>query len=111
MTERERDCNGTALVLAFNHTKEEMTTSLISMGVKLNEMHWFSGVMGVPITFMDKYNPDQFLIIGADEAEGTGFSNGVFLGGKKQCLVNGQRIYKRIFIRAKHDDIQEYETE
>lgn len=109
--ERERDCNGTALVLAFNHTKEEMTTSLISMGVKLNEMHWFSGVMGVPITFMDKYNPDQFLIIGADEAEGTGFSNGVFLGGKKQCLVNGQRIYKRIFIRAKHDDIQEYETE
>lgn len=109
--ERERDCNSTALVLAFNYTKEEMTASLLSMGVKLNEMHWISGVIGVPITFMDKYNPDQFLIIGADEAEGTGFSNGVFLGGKKQCLVNGQRIYKRIFIRAKHDDIQEYETE
>ena len=24
----------------------------------------YSGVMGVPITFMDKYNPDQFEIIG-----------------------------------------------
>ena len=24
----------------------------------------YSGIMGVPITFLDKYNPDQFLIIG-----------------------------------------------
>lgn len=61
--ERERDCNSTAFVLAFNHTKEEMTVSLLSMGVKLNEMHWISGVMGVPITFMDKYNPEQFEIV------------------------------------------------
>lgn len=40
-----------------------MTVSLLSMGVKLNEMHWISGVMGVPITFMDKYNPEQFEIV------------------------------------------------
>ena len=26
----------------------------------------YDGIMGVPITFMDKYNPDQFEIIGAD---------------------------------------------
>src|SRR5690606_15267936 len=26
----------------------------------------FEGVMGVPITFLDKYNPDQFEIIGLD---------------------------------------------
>ena len=24
----------------------------------------YEGIMGVPITFMDKYNPDQFEIIG-----------------------------------------------
>lgn len=67
--ERERDCNSTALVLAFNHTKEEMTASLLSMGVKLNEMHWISGVMGVPITFMDKYNPEQFEIVAFRKGE------------------------------------------
>lgn len=27
----------------------------------------FSGIMGVPITFLDKYNPDQFEIIGSSE--------------------------------------------
>lgn len=67
--ERERGCNSTALVLAFNHTKEEMTVSLLSMGVKLNEIHWISGVMGVPITFMDKYNPEQFEIVAFRKGE------------------------------------------
>lgn len=46
-----------------------MTVSLLSMGVKLNEMHWISGVMGVPITFMDKYNPEQFEIIAFRKGE------------------------------------------
>lgn len=63
----------------------------------------YDGVMGVPITFMDKYNPIDFEIIGADEAEGTGFSNGLYIQGSryKQCYANGKRIYKRIFIRRK----------
>lgn len=63
----------------------------------------YDGVMGVPITFMDKYNPLDFEIIGADEAEGTGFSNGLYIQGSKykQCYMNGKRIYKRIFIRKK----------
>lgn len=66
----------------------------------------YAGVMGVPITFMDKYNPNQFEIIGADEAEGVGFSNGLFISGSqyKQCYANGKRIYKRIFIRNKHPE-------
>lgn len=38
----------------------------------------YDGVMGVPITFLDKYCPEQFEIIGATESEGKGFSNGVF---------------------------------
>ena len=46
-----------------------MTASLLSMGVKLNEMHWISGVMGVPITFMDKYNPEQFEIVAFRKGE------------------------------------------
>ena len=38
----------------------------------------YDGVMGVPITFMQKYNPDQFEIIGCTESEGKGFSNGLW---------------------------------
>lgn len=38
----------------------------------------YDGVMGVPITFLDKYNPDQFEIVGCTESEGKGASNGVF---------------------------------
>ena len=63
----------------------------------------YDGVMGVPITFLDKYNPEQFEIIGSDMAEGTRFAAGLFIEGSryKQCYVNGSRIYKRIFIRKK----------
>ena len=63
----------------------------------------YFGVMGVPITFMDKYNPDQFEIIGCTESEGKGFSNGLWnsKSGVAQPLVNGKRLYKRIFIRRK----------
>ena len=61
----------------------------------------YPGVMGVPISFMDKYNSEEFEIIGATESEGKGFSMGLWDSdsGVSQPLVNGQRKYKRIFIR------------
>jgi len=64
----------------------------------------YDGVMGVPITFFDKYNPEQFEIIGATESEGKGFSNGLWYSDcdVAQPLVNGDRKYKRIFIRKIH---------
>ena len=34
-------------------------------------MDW-AGVMGVPITFLDKYNPDQFEILGLSKKVGLG---------------------------------------
>lgn len=63
----------------------------------------YDGVMGVPISFMDKYCPEQFEIVGATESEGAGFSNGLWdnLSRVKQGTVNNKRIYKRIFIRKK----------
>ncbi|MCZ2130765.1 MAG: adenine-specific methyltransferase EcoRI family protein [Bacteroidia bacterium] len=63
----------------------------------------YAGAMGVPITFMDKYNPDQFEIIGATESEGKGFSNGLWDEKSKvaQPLINQNRVYKRIFIKHK----------
>ncbi len=59
----------------------------------------YDGVMGVPITFMDKYNPEQFEIIGMGEDNGIGHSGGVWKGGSKSCLINGKAAFKRIFIR------------
>lgn len=38
----------------------------------------YDGVMGVPISFLDKYCPEQFEIIGATESEGAGFSQGLW---------------------------------
>lgn len=56
--------------------------------------------MGVPISFLDKYCPEQFEIVGATESEGSGFSQGLYNGGHvKQATVDGKRVYKRIFIR------------
>ena len=46
-------------------------------------------IIGVPITFMNVCSLEQFEIVGADEAEGTGFSNGLFIEGSKykQCFI------------------------
>ncbi len=66
----------------------------------------YYGVMGVPITFLDKYNPEQFELIGATESEGKGFSNGLWdkQSGVAQPLINrgGVRKYKRLFIKIKN---------
>jgi hypothetical protein len=61
----------------------------------------YGGVIGVPITFMNKYNPEQFEIIGATESEGKGLSNGLWFEESKvaQPLINNKRSYKRIFIK------------
>lgn len=59
--------------------------------------------MGVPITFMDKYNPGQFDIIGCSESEGRGFSNGLRDPTSKtaQPTIDGRKVYKRLFIRRR----------
>ena len=63
----------------------------------------YKGAMGVPISFLDKYNPEQFEILGATESEGRGFSNGIWnsKSGVSQPLISGIRAYKRIFIKHK----------
>jgi hypothetical protein len=62
----------------------------------------YDGLIGVPITFLDKYSPEQFEIIGASD-------NGVIDAKYKiphfkkhnEPYINGQKIYKRIFIKKK----------
>lgn len=89
----------------------------------------YDGVMGVPVTFLDKYSPDQFEILGTSDngnvaeqykttpgltqkfvddyyrAGGTGsYKAGNPTAG---LYVNGvaRMIYKRIFIRNKHPEL------
>ncbi len=66
----------------------------------------FDGVMGVPITFLDKYNPAQFEILGATESEGVGFSNGLWHDDSqyRQATIGGKKVYKRLFIRRRTKD-------
>lgn len=61
----------------------------------------YPGVMGVPISFMDAYNPEQFEIVGVAEDNGRGQSGGVWQGGSLKALVGGKAKFKRMFIRHK----------
>ena len=61
----------------------------------------YKGIMGVPISFLIKYCPEQFEILGATESEGKGFSNNLWNPNSNvaQPLINGERKFKRIFIK------------
>ena len=64
----------------------------------------YNGVMGVPITFLDKYNPEQFELVGMAEDNGRGYSGGVMInpkGNPHATVSSGKHMYKRIFIRHK----------
>jgi hypothetical protein len=55
----------------------------------------YTGVMGVPITFLDKYNPEQFEIIGIDRYVEDNPHYG------HRFKLNGKEIYARILIKRK----------
>jgi hypothetical protein len=81
----------------------------------------YEGVMGVPITFLDKYNPDQFEIIGTTESNAPDNPMRTRLYSSQECrdayatrfgkpgtydlnasgVVEGVKVFKRILIRRK----------
>lgn len=63
----------------------------------------YHGVMGVPITFLDKYNPDQFEIIWTTDRWGDGMLEDLKLPHTRYDapIVHWKGIYKRILIRKK----------
>ena len=61
----------------------------------------YEGIMGVPITFLDKYNPEQFEILGCTYIYG---DPGCHIAGTSwNAQINGRDIYKRLFIRKISD--------
>lgn len=73
----------------------------------------YSGEMGVPITFMDKYNPDQFEIVGISRELVRTLSDDVRKNGAypqigRFYLDTGEakykKVYERLVIRNKHPE-------
>lgn len=64
----------------------------------------YDGVMGVPITFMDKYNADQFELLGCSD---NGAVNERYklphFKRHNEPYIGGKKVYKRIFIRKKEN--------
>lgn len=65
----------------------------------------YKGAMGVPITFLDKHNPEQFEIIGSDYYVKEGFLpeiiNPKWKGKIDRGYINGKRMYSRLLIKNK----------
>jgi hypothetical protein len=81
----------------------------------------YDGVMGVPITFLDKYNPEQFEIVGTTESNDPNNTFRTRVYSSKECreayskrfgkkgvydlnasgVVNGIKLFKRILIRRR----------
>ena len=60
----------------------------------------YDGVMGVPISFLDKYCPEQFEIIGMmSGVKDPVFANGN--DGRAKFYVNDKGVYARILIKSK----------
>ena len=58
----------------------------------------YEGIMGVPISFLDKYCPEQFEIIDIS----SNLAKPIFVNGKRgsgRFYLNGKRLYDRIAIR------------
>lgn len=58
----------------------------------------YYGVMGVPITFMQYYNPNQFEILGDSRYhDGRDYSDDI-------NVINGKTLYRRILIKRKQEE-------
>lgn len=106
------------LILVKRYTSEEYPTyenyCAINVGKTAEIPCDYAGVMGVPITFLDKYNPDQFEILmmangnartntDANTLQDVGY---VPTDGDKGGLgiINGKLVYARVLIRNKHPE-------
>lgn len=61
----------------------------------------YEGVMGVPITFLDRYNPDQFEIVGLIAGNIKGLAGIPSKTGKDGPYINGKLKYGRILVKRK----------
>ena len=61
----------------------------------------YFGVMGVPITFLDKWCPEQFEVLGWSRHNDLNMDGGYWTGGCADATINGKQVYRRILIKRK----------
>ena len=92
-TNLEHNRRNEELILYKTYNKEEYSKydniDIINIDKTLDIPIDYKGEMAVPISFLGKYNPDQFEI--------TGYHN----GGNKDFIINGKYKYNRIHIKHK----------
>ena len=59
----------------------------------------YDGIMGVPISFLDKYNPEQFEILGKTNSKE--HAGKYLIGNIATAVINGKKLYHRILIKHK----------
>jgi hypothetical protein len=104
ITKRHED-----LILYKSYNKKELPTydnyNAINVNATKDIPMDYDGIMGVPITFLDKYNPDQFEILGSDFEVKDGLLpqvvNPKWKGKIDRGYINGKRLYSRLLIRNK----------
>lgn len=103
------------LTLTRSYTPEEYPRyenyDAIDVGRTQNIPFDYDGIMGVPITFLDKYSPDQFeIVMLANGNARTNVSSKILaeVGYRPHSedrggvgIINGRRVYVRILIRRK----------
>ena len=60
----------------------------------------YKGVIGVPISFLDKYNPNQFEILA--KTNNKEHAGKYLIGNDATAMINGKKLYHRILIRYKN---------
>ena len=96
------------LVLYKHYTPEEYPKydnyDAINVNTYTDIPYDYEGVMGVPITFLDKYNPEQFEIIWTTDRGGDGYLEEYKKPWDRYDapVLQGKGMYTRILIRRKH---------
>ncbi len=97
------------LILYKKYTPEEYPKydnyNAISVNRYIDIPMDYYDTIGVPVTFIDKYNPNQFEIIGSDYNVKEGLLpdlvNPQWSGKIDRAYLNGERLYSRILIKRK----------
>ena len=96
------------LTLYKHYTPEEYPHYVNYDAINVNKVaeipYDYDEEMGVPITFLDKHNPEQFEIIGSSRSVGNPMADfapkGTYvMGGTAFYLSNGDGTYKRLYHR------------
>lgn len=94
-----------SLTLYKQYSPEEYTSFDNYNAINVNKVsdipYEYNGVMGVPITFFDKHNPEQFDIVGLIAGNIKGLAGIPSKSGKDGPYINGKLKYGRILIKKK----------